>query len=61
MAITIRHESHIVNGNCYTATVYNKGTEAIRIYKTILGGNDFRKEGGLYFERQAVSWQLCSS
>ena len=37
--------------NFYTATVYDKGAELVRMIKTILGADDFRKGMDLYFER----------
>ncbi|KAM0030085.1 putative cytosol alanyl aminopeptidase [Helianthus debilis subsp. tardiflorus] len=44
--------------NFYTATVYEKGAEVVRMYKTLLGSQGFRKGTDLYFERhdgQAVT------
>jgi len=44
--------------NFYTATIYNKGAELIRMMKTILGPDKFRAGTDLYFERhdgQAVT------
>ena len=44
--------------NFYTATVYNKGAEVIRMQHTILGADGFRQGMDLYFERhdgQAVT------
>lgn len=37
--------------NFYTATVYDKGAELVRMIKTILGADGFRKGMDLYFER----------
>ena len=37
--------------NFYTATVYEKGAEVVRMIKTILGAEDFRRGMDLYFER----------
>ena len=37
--------------NFYTATVYDKGAEVIRMLKTLLGAEDFRRGMDLYFER----------
>ncbi|MBB4004233.1 aminopeptidase N [Aurantimonas endophytica] len=37
--------------NFYTATVYDKGAELVRMIATILGRDDFRKGMDLYFER----------
>jgi aminopeptidase N len=58
MSHPIRPESYIVMDNFYTATVYNKGAEVIRMYQTLLGKESFRKGMDLYFERhdgQAVT------
>jgi aminopeptidase N len=44
--------------NFYTATVYNKGAEVVRLYETVLGKSGFRKGMDLYFKRhdgQAVT------
>ena len=48
--------------NFYTATVYEKGAEVIRMYETILGREGFRKGLDLYFERHdgQVTWRLLS-
>ena len=54
----IRPESYIEINNFYTATVYEKGAEVIRMLHTLLGQNGFRKGMDLYFERhdgQAVT------
>jgi len=37
--------------NFYTATVYEKGAEIVRMLKTLLGPADFRRGMDLYFER----------
>jgi aminopeptidase N len=58
MAHPIRPESYIEMNNFYTATVYEKGSEVIRMYHTLLGAEGFRKGMDLYFERhdgQAVT------
>jgi len=41
---------HEIN-NFYTATVYEKGAEIVRMLKTLLGPDDFRKGMDLYFAR----------
>jgi aminopeptidase N len=51
MAHPIRPESYISMDNFYTATVYRKGSEVIRMYHTLLGPAGFRKAMDLYFER----------
>jgi aminopeptidase N len=58
LAHPVRPESYIEITNFYTATVYNKGAEVIRMMRTILGEEAFRKGSDLYFERhdgQAVT------
>ncbi|MFT4540344.1 MAG: aminopeptidase N [Planctomycetota bacterium] len=58
MSHPIRPESYISMDNFYTATVYNKGAEIIRMYHTLLSPEGFRRGMDLYFERhdgQAVS------
>jgi aminopeptidase N len=58
MAHPIRPDSYISMDNFYTATVYDKGAEVIRMYATLLGENGFRKGMDLYFDRhdgQAVT------
>jgi aminopeptidase N len=37
--------------NFYTATVYEKGAEIVRMLKSLIGDNDFRRGMDLYFER----------
>jgi aminopeptidase N len=37
--------------NFYTATVYEKGAEIVRMLKTIIGDEDFRRGMDVYFER----------
>ena len=41
---------HEIN-NFYTATVYEKGAEVVRMIKTLLGPDNFRKGMDLYFDR----------
>jgi len=58
MAHPVRPDSYIEISNFYTATVYEKGAEVIRMYQTLLGTDGFRKGMDLYFERhdgQAVT------
>ncbi|MBX9814609.1 MAG: aminopeptidase N [Proteobacteria bacterium SG_bin5] len=51
LAHPIRPESYIEISNFYTATVYNKGAEVIRMLATILGPEKFRAGTDLYFDR----------
>ncbi|PFH35330.1 putative aminopeptidase N [Besnoitia besnoiti] len=58
MAHPIRPETYIAMDNFYTATVYDKGAEVIRMYHTLLGEQGFRRGMDLYFQRhdgQAVT------
>lgn len=51
MAHPIRPDSYIEVNNFYTVTVYNKGSEVIRMMETLLGRESFRKAMDLYFSR----------
>ena len=51
LAHPVRPESYKEINNFYTATVYEKGSEVVRMIRTILGADDFRKGMDLYFER----------
>ena len=54
----IRPESYIAMDNFYTATVYEKGAEVLRMIRTLVGIDGFRRGMDLYFERhdgQAVT------
>ena len=58
MAHPVRPESYQEINNFYTATIYNKGAEVIRMQETLLGKDGFRRGMDLYFERydgQAVT------
>ena len=58
MAHPIRPEEYMAIDNFYTVTVYEKGSEVIRMYQTLLGKSGFRKGMDLYFQRhdgQAVT------
>ena len=58
MAHPVRPDSYQEIGNFYTATVYEKGAEVVRMLHTLLGRAGFRKGIDLYFERhdgQAVT------
>ncbi|GMI15889.1 hypothetical protein TrLO_g12102 [Triparma laevis f. longispina] len=59
MSHPIRPESYVAIDNFYTATVYSKGAEVIRMYDTILGKAGFRKGMDLYFERHDGSAATC--
>ncbi|TMA33362.1 MAG: aminopeptidase N [Deltaproteobacteria bacterium] len=51
MAHPIRPESYISMDNFYTATVYEKGAEVVRLYHTLFGADGFRRGMDLYFAR----------
>jgi aminopeptidase N len=58
LAHPVRPESYIEINNFYTATVYEKGAEVIRMQYTLLGPEKYRKALDLYFDRhdgQAVT------
>lgn len=55
---SIRPDSYIEMNNFYTMTIYEKGSEVVRMYHTLLGEEGFQKGMKLYFERhdgQAVT------
>ncbi len=51
LAHPVRPDSYIEISNFYTATIYNKGAELIRMMATILGPQAFRAATDLYFTR----------
>jgi aminopeptidase N len=58
LAHPVQPDSYITIDNFYTATVYNKGAEVIRMMATIIGREAFRRGMDLYFARhdnQAVT------
>jgi aminopeptidase N len=58
LAHPVRPEKYIEINNFYTATVYNKGAEVIRMMHRLIGADAFRRGMDLYFERhdgQAVT------
>jgi aminopeptidase N len=58
MAHPVRPQSYMEISNFYTATVYEKGAEVVRMIHTLLGAQGFRKGMDLYFRRhdgQAVT------
>ncbi len=59
LAHPIRPESYQEIGNFYTATVYNKGAEVIRMLHTLLGPERFRAGSDLYFERHDGQAATC--
>lgn len=59
MAHPIRPEQVIEMNNFYTLTVYEKGSEVIRMLHTLLGEENFQKGMQLYFERHDGSAATC--
>ena len=58
MAHPVRPDSYVEINNFYTATVYEKGAEVVRMMQTLVGREGFRRGMALYFERhdgQAVT------
>ncbi len=58
MAHPVRPDSYVEINNFYTATVYEKGAEVVRMIHTLVGAAGFRRGIDLYFERydgQAVT------
>ncbi|MBA2652279.1 MAG: aminopeptidase N [Tatlockia sp.] len=51
IAHPVRPDSYQEINNFYTATVYNKGAEVIRMQHTLLGKEGFRRGMDLYFKR----------
>jgi aminopeptidase N len=51
MAHPVRPESYMEISNFYTLTVYEKGSEVVRMIRTLVGDAGFRQGSDLYFER----------
>jgi aminopeptidase N len=59
LAHPVRPDSYIEIANFYTATVYHKGAELIRMLHTMLGADRFRAGADLYFERHDGEAVTC--
>uniref|UniRef100_UPI0035C99574 aminopeptidase N n=1 Tax=uncultured Sphingomonas sp. TaxID=158754 RepID=UPI0035C99574 len=59
LAHPVRPESYLEISNFYTATIYNKGAELIRMMATILGPERFRMATDLYFDRYDGTAATC--
>ncbi len=59
LAHPVRPDSYIEISNFYTATVYNKGAELIRMLRTMLGAEKFRAGTDLYFDRHDGAAATC--
>ncbi|WP_374471352.1 aminopeptidase N [Phenylobacterium sp.] len=51
LAHPVRPSTYLKIDNFYTATIYEKGSEVIRMLKTLIGPDAFRKGMDTYFER----------
>ncbi len=59
LAHPIRPESYQEISNFYTATIYNKGAEVIRMMATLMGPERFRQGTDLYFDRHDGEAATC--
>ncbi len=59
LAHPIRPDHYAEIANFYTATIYNKGAEVIRMLHTLLGAEGFRRGADLYFERHDGEAVTC--
>ncbi len=59
LAHPIRPDSYIEISNFYTATIYNKGAEVIRMMHSLLGPDRFRQGTDLYFARHDGEAATC--
>ena len=59
LAHPVRPDSYLEISNFYTATVYEKGAEVVRMLHTLLGREDFRRGAELYFKRHDGGAAIC--
>ncbi|TCD06763.1 aminopeptidase N [Erythrobacteraceae bacterium CFH 75059] len=59
LAHPIRPDTYREISNFYTATVYNKGAEVIRMVRTMIGPDAFRRGCDLYFDRHDGEAATC--
>ncbi|WP_298815106.1 aminopeptidase N [uncultured Sphingomonas sp.] len=59
LAHPVRPERYLEISNFYTATIYNKGAELIRMMATMLGEQRFRAATDLYFDRYDGTAATC--
>jgi len=55
----IRPESYLEINNFYTATVYEKGAEVVRMYQTVLGEKNFKRGLALYLKNHDGQAATC--
>ncbi|EKE45495.1 aminopeptidase N [Oceaniovalibus guishaninsula JLT2003] len=58
LAHPVRPESYVEINNFYTATVYEKGAEVIRMLRHLVGADGYRRALDLYFDRH--DGQACT-
>ncbi|MDG1311235.1 MAG: aminopeptidase N [Porticoccaceae bacterium] len=51
MSHQVQPDSYMEINNFYTVTVYEKGSEIVRMYHSLLGAETYRKGSDLYFDR----------
>ena len=61
LAHPVRPEKYVEINNFYTATVYEKGAEVIRMLRTLLGNKDFYKGADIYFEKYDGTATTCDN
>lgn len=59
MAHPVRPDSYLEISNFYTLTVYEKGAEVVRMMRTLLGAEAFRRGTDLYFDRHDGQAATC--
>jgi aminopeptidase N len=59
LAHSVRPDSYEEISNFYTATIYNKGAEVIRMMRTMAGPERFRAGTDLYFDRHDGEAATC--
>jgi len=59
LAHPIRPDHYVEIANFYTATIYNKGAEVIRMLATLLGEDGYRRGADLYFDRHDGEAVTC--
>jgi len=59
MAHPVRPDSYVEINNFYTATVYDKGAEVVRMMQTLVGRDGFARGMTMYFERHDGSAVTC--
>ena len=52
LAHPVRPASYLEINNFYTTTIYEKGAEVVRMYRTLIGREAFRRGMDLYIARK---------